>query len=84
MKKFLMLVFAAVLAVSAVCFAEAPKAAEGTQTVQTQTAALIKRLRRSGKASAWNRMIKLLFWMFARRKNLQQGIFRVQFCCRLI
>ena len=36
MKKFLMLVFAVVLAVSAVCFAEAPKAAEGTQTVQTQ------------------------------------------------
>lgn len=35
MKKFLMLVFAAVLAVSAVCFAEAPKAAEDTQTVQT-------------------------------------------------
>lgn len=28
MKKFLMLVFAVVLAVSAVCFAEAPKAAE--------------------------------------------------------
>lgn len=31
MKKFLMLVFAAVLALSAVCFAEAPKAAEDTQ-----------------------------------------------------
>lgn len=44
MKKFLMLVFAAVLAVSAVCFAEAPKAAEGTQTVQTQTAAAYKTL----------------------------------------
>lgn len=44
MKKFLMLVFAAVLAVSAVCFAEAPKAAEGIQTVQTQTAAAYKTL----------------------------------------
>ena len=44
MKKFLMLVFAAVLAVSAVCFAEAPKAAEGTQAVQTQTAAAYKTL----------------------------------------
>ena len=44
MKKFLMLVFAAVLAVSAVCFAEAPKAAEGTQTVQTQAAAAYKTL----------------------------------------
>lgn len=38
MKKFLMLVFAAVLAVSAVCFAE------GTQTVQMQTAAAYKTL----------------------------------------
>ena len=44
MKKFLMLVFAAVLAVSAVCFAEAPKADEGTQTVQTQAAAAYKTL----------------------------------------
>ena len=44
MKKFLMLVFAAVLAVSAVCFAEAPKAAEGTQAVQTQAAAAYKTL----------------------------------------
>ena len=44
MKKFLMLVFAVVLAVSAVCFAEAPKAAEGTQTVQTQAAAAYKTL----------------------------------------
>lgn len=35
MKKFLMFVFAAVLAVSAVCFAETPNAAESTQTVQT-------------------------------------------------
>lgn len=42
MKKFLMFVFAAVLAVSAVCFAEASKAAEGTQTVQTQAAAAYK------------------------------------------
>ena len=44
MKKFLMLVFAAVLAVSAVCFAEVPKAADGTQTVQTQAAAAYKTL----------------------------------------
>lgn len=44
MKKFLMLVFAAVLAVSAVCFAEAPKAAEGTRAVQTQDAAAYKTL----------------------------------------
>ena len=44
MKKFLMFVFAAVLAVSAVCFAEGPKAAEGTQTVQTQAAAAYKTL----------------------------------------
>lgn len=44
MKKFLMFVFAAVLAVSAVCFAEAPKAAEGTRAVQTQTAAAYKTL----------------------------------------
>lgn len=44
MKKFLMLVFAAVLAVSAVCFAEVPKEAEGTQTVQTQTSAAYKTL----------------------------------------
>lgn len=38
MKKFLTLVFAAVLAVSAVCFAETPKAAADTQTAQTQAA----------------------------------------------
>ena len=44
MKNFLTLVFAAVLAVSAVCFAEAPKAAESTQTVQTQAAAAYKTL----------------------------------------
>ena len=44
MKKFLMFVFAAVLAVSAVCFAEASKAAKGTQTVQTQAAAAYKTL----------------------------------------
>ena len=44
MKKFLMLVFAVVLAVSAVCFAEAPKAAEGTQAMQTQAAAAYKTL----------------------------------------
>lgn len=36
MKKFLTLVFAAVLAVSAVCFAEAPQAAADAQTAQTQ------------------------------------------------
>ena len=44
MKKFLMFVFAVVFAVSAVCFAEAPKTAEDTQTVQTQTAAAYKTL----------------------------------------
>lgn len=38
MKKFLTLVFAAVLAVSAVCFAEAQNAPADTQTAQTQAA----------------------------------------------
>lgn len=84
MKKFLMLVFAAVLAVSAVCFAEAPKAAEGTKTVQTQTAAAYKTLTPQQAKQRMEQNDKMLFWMCARRKNLQQGIFRVLFYCRLI
>lgn len=39
MKKLLTLIFAAVLAVSAVCFAQEETTATNTQTVQTQTAA---------------------------------------------
>ncbi len=39
MKKLLMLIFAAVLAVSAVCFAQEETNAANTQTAQTQTAA---------------------------------------------
>ena len=38
MKKFLMLVFAAVLAVSAVCFAQSPANAEGYQKITPQQA----------------------------------------------
>lgn len=83
MKKFLTLVFAAVLAVSAVCFAEAPQAAADAQTAQTQAAGYKVFTPQQAKQRI-EQNDKLLYLTYARRKNLHKVICQTQFYCQLI